>query len=63
MAGHDRPLFAAAAPVKPRSWLRPLALLLALWVAACAAGGSADDPENAKNHGFYGGLTGGWSHP
>jgi hypothetical protein len=49
--------------VTTRSSWRRLVLLLALWLAACTSGGSADDPDNAKNHGFYGGVTGGWSHP
>jgi hypothetical protein len=49
--------------VTARSALRRLALLLALVLAACATGGSADDRDNAKSHGFYGGVTGGWSHP
>jgi hypothetical protein len=40
-----------------------LPLLLALLLAACTAGSNADDSDNAKNHGFYGGATGGWSHP
>jgi hypothetical protein len=39
-------------------------LLLALLLSACtAAGSSTDDSNNAKNHGFYGGVNGGWSHP
>jgi hypothetical protein len=48
--------------VTTQSSLRRLALLLLLLLAACAGGG-ADDSDNAKNHGFYGGVTGGWSHP
>jgi len=49
--------------VTTRSSWRRLVLALALWLAACTSGGSADDSANAKNHGFYGGVTGGWSHP
>ncbi len=60
---HDRQSFAAGRRVTTRSALRRLALLLALLLAACTAGGSADDPDNGKNHGFYSGVTGGWSHP
>jgi hypothetical protein len=44
------------------SWRR-LVLALALWLAACTSGGSGGDSDNAKNDGFYGGVTGGWSHP
>ena len=55
--------FVAGQRVTTRSSLRRLALLLALLLAACTAGGSAGDADNAKNHGFYGGGTGGWSHP
>jgi hypothetical protein len=36
---------------------------LLLLVAACAAAGSADDPDNAKNHGFYGSVIGGGVPP
>jgi hypothetical protein len=42
-----------------------LGLVLALMLAACAAAGSGDNADSAKNHGFYGGGSGGWTelHP
>ena len=46
-----------------RSSLRRLALFVALALAGCAAGSGSGDTDNAKSHGFYGGVTGGWSHP
>ena len=46
-----------------QSWFLRLALLLVLSLAACAAGSSADESDSARTHGFYGGVTGGWSHP
>jgi hypothetical protein len=48
------------AAIAPARWLA-VALLLLL-IAACAAG-SAAPADNAKDHGFYGSVTGGWSHP
>jgi hypothetical protein len=49
----------SGAVVVGRLWVGALLLL----VAGCAASSSADDSDNAKNHGFYGGMAGGWSHP
>jgi hypothetical protein len=37
--------------------------LLLLLLAACAGGGAADNSDNARTHGVYGGVTGGWSRP
>lgn len=34
---------------------------LLLLLAACASGAQTTDQD--KTHGFYGGTTGGWSHP
>ncbi len=34
---------------------------LLLLVAGCAD--RADNSDNGKNGGFYGGMSGGWSHP
>jgi hypothetical protein len=41
---------------------------LLLGLASCDAAGSVNNSDNeknsgAKNGGFYGGVTGGWSHP
>jgi hypothetical protein len=55
----------------PHRWSRALKRLpgrlaaagLLLLAAACATGDSAGDTDNAKNHGFYGSVTGGWTHP
>jgi hypothetical protein len=38
-----------------------LALMGVLMIAACASGGNGADTD--KNNGFYGGASGGWSHP
>jgi hypothetical protein len=46
-----------------QSWFLRLALLLVLSLAACAAGSSADGSASARTHGFYGGVSGGWTHP
>jgi hypothetical protein len=40
------------------AWLALIGLLL---VAGCADGGN--NPDDAKNGGFYSGMSGGWSHP
>jgi hypothetical protein len=41
---------------------------LLLGLASCDAAGSVNNSDNEKNRGakngkFYGGVTGGWSHP
>jgi hypothetical protein len=41
--------------------LRLLWLGLVLLLAACAAGSGGDSSDNAKNHGFYGSTSGGWT--
>jgi hypothetical protein len=47
------------AAIAPARWVAVAGLLLL--VAACAAENSADSSENAKNHGFYGSVLGGWT--
>jgi hypothetical protein len=47
------------APIAPVQLLAVAGLLLL--VAACAAGSSTDASDNAKNHGFYGSVLGGWT--
>jgi hypothetical protein len=40
-----------------------LALIVLLLVAGCANGDSDNNSGDAKNSGFYSGVSGGWSHP
>jgi hypothetical protein len=47
-------------PIVPARLLAVAGLLLL--VGACAAA-SAGPSDNAKDHGFYGSVTGGWSRP
>jgi hypothetical protein len=47
--------------MKATRWPALIGLLLSLMTAGCANDGAASD--NAKNTGFYGGASGGWSHP
>jgi hypothetical protein len=44
-------------------WLVALTGFLAVAIAGCADTGSANNPDNPKSGGFYGGVSGGWSHP
>jgi hypothetical protein len=43
-------------PIGLARWIAVTALLL---VAACAAGDTAGNSDNDRNHGFYGTVTGG----
>jgi hypothetical protein len=36
---------------------------LLLMFAGCAHNSSASNPDNDQNHGFYGGMTGGYTQP
>jgi hypothetical protein len=40
-----------------------LALIGLLLLTGCAADNSGNNSDNAKNGGFYSGVSGGWSHP
>ena len=42
------------------AWLALIGLLL---VAGCADGNRGNNSDDAKNGGFYSGMSGGWSHP
>ncbi len=46
-----------------RSACRLVIVGLLLLLAGCTAAGSGNNSDNEKNSGFYGGVTGGWSHP
>lgn len=41
-------------------WFALIGLLL---VAGCAGGNSGNNSDDAKNSGFYSGMSGGWTHP
>ncbi len=49
--------------IKPRRIACRLALIGLLLSLTGCAGSSADNSNRGKNGGFYGGASGGWSHP
>ena len=46
--------------MKIAAWFALIGLLL---VAGCADDKSGNNSDDAKNGGFYSGMSGGWSHP